>query len=447
MIRKSTFVVLALAALLGGGVYYYQKRHSTPPPPTDAPKPVFTIQAADIQSITLHHLPETDPKTAIQMNRSGDGWQLAQPLNTRADSSAVEGIADGLAGASSTESEPGTPDRQKAYGLDPGSILIEFTMKDGAKHKLLLGNKDFTGSDVYALADSNQSVSLVQDSLLTSADKTADALRDHAVLHIDADQASAVDLKNSSGEIALKKAPSGWSMTRPDAASADSDSVSTLISAVATGKLVSVTSETAGDLAKYGLSSPAVTFTVTNDIGQTSTLIVGKKQGDDYYARDTSRPTIFEIDGELYKKLTQTSADLIDKVPMHVDESTINEIEIHDSNGTIIANRKGATEEWLMLAPDAQKGKSASSWKVFSVLGGLRADEVIEKPSADIVSGLAQPAYELTLTDSASKKRSLRVTKAIGDFVYAQSSDGAAVYKLKKSSLSDLNITPDDLGS
>ena len=100
-----------------------------------------------------------------------------------------------------------------------------------------------------------------------------------------------------------------------------------------------------------------------------------------------------------------------------------------------------------MLAPDAQKGKPASSWKVFTTVGGLRADEVIAKPSADIASALAQPAYELILTDSASKKRTLRLTKAIGDFVYAQSSDGPAVYKLKKSTLSDLNITPDDLAS
>jgi hypothetical protein len=320
-------------------------------------------------------------------------------------------------------------------------------MKDGTKHKLLLGNKDFTGSDVYALADANQSVSLVQDSLMTSADKTADALRDRTVLHINTDQASAMELKNSSGDIAIKKSASGWSMSKPDAASADSDSVSSLISAVANGKLVSVASETPNDLAKYGLANPAITFTTTNDIGQNSTLIVGKKDGDNYYARDTSRPTIFEIDGDLYKKLTQTSADLIDKVPMHVDETAVNEIEIHDSNGTIIANRKAGTEDWLMLAPDAQKGKAASSWKVFSVVGGLRADEVIEKPSAEVTSSLAQPVYEVIFTDSSSKKRTLRVTKAIGDFIYAQSSDGPAVYKLKKSSLSDLDIKPDDLAS
>jgi hypothetical protein len=445
MIRKPTLIVLLLAILLGGGTYYYQKKHSTPAASTDTSKPVFTsMQAADIQSISVQHLPDAQP--AVQMTRSGDGWQLTQPLNTPADSASVQGIADGLAGASSSESEPNTPDRLKAYGLDPGSISIEFTLKNGTKHKVLLGNKGFTGDSVYALVDSNQTVSLLPNSLLTSADKTADDLRDHAVLHIDTDQAASAELKNPSGDIALKKVASGWNMTKPDTAAADSDAVSGLFSAVSNAKMASVSSETPGDLAKYGLANPPITLTITNDIGKASTLIVGKKQGDNYFARDTSRPTIFQIDDDLYKKLTQTSAELLDKTPLHVDESDIKEIEIHDSSGTIIADRKSG-EEWVLQSPDAQKGKTAADWKVFSTIAGLHADEVIEKPGADVLANLAQPAYELILTDNSGKKRTLKVSKESGDFVYAQSSDGPAVFKLKKSSLTDLNITPADLSS
>jgi hypothetical protein len=237
-------------------------------------------------------------------------------------------------------------------------------------------------------------------------------------------------------------------MTKPDTGNADSDAVSSLLSGISTAKMVSVASETPADLAKYGLNNPPVTFTVTNDIGKSATLIVGKKQGDNYYARDTSRPTIFEINADLYKQLTQSPAALLDKTPLHVDESDINQIEIHDSNGVIVAVRKpGPGDEWLMQSPDAQKGKPASTWKVFSVLADLKADEVIEKPSADITASLAQPAYELTLTDKSGKKRTLRVSKAAGDFVYAQSGDSPAVFKLKKASLTDLDIKPADLAS
>jgi hypothetical protein len=414
MIRKSTLIVLVVAVLLGGGVYYYQKKHA---PKDDASttnpsKPVFSIQSADIQSITVQHLPASD--SPIQIARQGDNWQLTSPLHTAADSSSVQGIVDGVAEASYTQTEPSTPDRLKAYGLDPGALSIDFT--------------------------------LLPNSLLTSSDKTADDLRDHAILHLNSDQVSVVELKNSSGDAVLKKSSSGWDMTKPDTAPGDSDAVSALISAVSTGKMMSVASETANDLGKYGLSSPAATIALTNDIGKSSTLIVGKKQGDNYYAQDTSRPTIFEVNDDLYKKLTQAPSALLDKVPMHVDETDINKIEIQGSNGPIAASRQ-AEENWVFDQPDAQKGKAASAWKIFSALSVFRADDVIEKPGAEVVAALAQPAYQLILTDNGGKKRTLRVTKAIGDFIYAQSSDGPAVYKFKKASLSDLDLKPADLAA
>ncbi|MGH9572425.1 MAG: DUF4340 domain-containing protein [Candidatus Acidiferrales bacterium] len=448
MISRSTLIVLILAVLVGGGTYYYQKKHSAPPPSTDTSKPVFpSMQSADIQSITIHHLPE-GKDTTIALNRSGDGWEMIQPLNTPADTSSVQGIADGLAEASSSQSEPGTPDRLKAYGLDPGSIAIDFTTKKGVKHTVLLGNKDFTGDDIYAVVDSQAKVALLPNSLLTSADKTAADLRDKAILHVDTDQAASAELKNSSGDILMKKTSSGWTMTKPDTASADSDAVSSLLSAVSTGKFASVASETPDNLGKYGLSNPAITLTVTNDIGKSATLIVGSKKGDDYYARDTSRPTIFEVDADLYKKLTQTPSELLDKEPLHVDESDINEIQIQGSDGNIVADRKSAgSEEWVVTQPAAQKGKSASAWKVFSVLSGLKADEVIEKPTAAVLANLDHPAYQLTLVDTKGKKRILKVSKASGDFVYAQSSDGPAVFKLKKASFNDLDISPADMAS
>lgn len=451
MISKPTLVILVLAILIGGGTYYYQKKHSAPPAPADASKPVFpSMQSADIQSIAVNHISDAkDPKEAtIEMSRTGDGWQITQPLKTPADTSSVQGIADGLAEASSSQSEPGTPDRLKAYGLDPGVLSIDFTLKNGTKHKVLLGNKDFTGNDVYALVDSQQKVTLLPNSLMTSADKTADDLRDKAVLHVDTDQAKSAELKNPSGDIVMKKTDSGWQMTKPDTGAADSDAVSSLLSAVSSGKFASVASETPDDLGKYGLAHPAVTLTVTDGIGKSTTLIVGSKKGDDYYARDLSRPTVFEIDGDLYKKLAQTPSELLDKEPLHVDESDINEIQIQGSDGNIVADRKSSgSEEWVMSAPAAQKGKSASAWKVFSALSALRADEVIEKPNATILASLAHPAYQLALVDSKGNKKTLKVSGPSGDYIYAQSSDGPAVFKLKKSSLADLDLKPSDLAS
>jgi hypothetical protein len=39
----------------------------------------------------------------------------------------------------------------------------------------------------------------------------------------------------------------------------------------------------------------------------------------------------------------------------------------------------------------------------------------------------------------------VQISKASGDFAYARTSDGAAVYKLKKQALDDLNLKAADL--
>ncbi len=88
-----------------------------------------------------------------------------------------------LASARVSQTEPGTPDRLKVFGLDTPALALDFQMQNGAKHSLRLGKKDFTGVSVYAIVDNAKDVALLPESLLISADKPLQDLRDHSVLH------------------------------------------------------------------------------------------------------------------------------------------------------------------------------------------------------------------------------------------------------------------------
>src|SRR5581483_11993530 len=112
-----------------------------------------------------------------------------------------------------------------------------------------------------------------------------------------------------------------------------------------------VASEKPDDLGKYGLANPAVNLTATDDTGKKFTLEVGKKDGNDYFARDTSRPMIFHVNSELYNQLTKTFADLRDKKVIQIDAANLNRIEIHDDHGTLVASKSGDT--WQIESPDA----------------------------------------------------------------------------------------------
>jgi len=453
MIKKSTLIVLLCAIVLGGAVYYFQWRAGKKTPAfDDASKPAFTMQADDVTSITVSHPGKTD-QPSIRLDYRNGQWTIMQPLDTGADQSAARGIADGLVSARISQTEPGSPDRLKAYGLDPARVELQFQLKNGSQHTVLMGDKDFTGSDVYSVIDGGKSVSLIPLSLETSADKSVDDLRDRNVLHVESGQVASFDLKNSSGEIDAAKQSAKdqpqWKFTKPNSgALADSEGVSSLLSTIGNAKATSIASEQPDNAARDGLAAPSIAFTAITDSGQRLTLLVGKKQGDGYFARDSSRPMIFVINEDLHKKLEDTFTDLRDKSLVHINENDINHMQIQNGSGTVAVSRKQGTEyDWTVDAPNDLKGKNAASWRILSPLTSARADEVLDRAPAGVAEKLAKPAIEVNLTDKNGSKLTVKISVAVGDFVYAQTSAAPGIYKFKKTAFDDLNFKPSDLAS
>jgi hypothetical protein len=446
MIRKSTLFVLLCAVILGAAVYYLEgKRDREKNASGDTSKPVFSIQASDVTSFTLAH-PAQSGQPAIRFEKRNGLWQIVQPIETEADQPTAQGIVDLLAQARASETEPGTPDRLKAYGLDPPQVSVEFQLQNGSKHTLLVGNKDFIGTSVYAVADGAQSVSLLPESLSTSTGKSLDDLRDRNVLHIESEQVASLVLRKAGGELAVSRDKDEWRFSKPSDVLADKDAVDSLLSAVATAKMAGVASEKPENLPKYGLASPALTLTVVDNKGAKLALLVGKKDGDAYFARDVSRPTIFRIRQDLYTKLAQRFSDLRDKQVLHLVADDIQRIQIRGASAEVdMSRKKDNPDEWTIDAPAEQKGKSAASWKVLDPLANLRAEEVIDHPAAGLLAQLAKPAVSLLLAAKNGQETTLRISKPAGDFAYAQASGNPALYKLKKEALDDLNLKPEDL--
>jgi hypothetical protein len=447
MIKKTTLLALLCAVALGGAAYYFDwKKANDEKPSKDATKPAFSFQASDVTSLVLTH-PGQPP---IRFEKHDGTWKIVDPTQTDADESTIDGIVDSVAGAEILQTESGTADRQKAYGLDPPKTSLELQLRNGAKHTLLVGDKSFTGDSVYTIVDGGTSVSLLPELLAEGSSKGLADLRDKTVLRIDGTQVASFDLKNSSGELAASKDASkdksAWKFTKPSDSLASPDAVDSLLQAVGTAKMTSVASETPENLAHYGLASPAVTFTAVDAKGAQSTLLLGKSDGASYFARDVSRPMIFEVNADLYKKLTERFSDLRDKKILHTDAADIRQIQIQDANGSLIVSRKTESpDDWVFGAPADQKGKPAAGSTILDTLGGLQAEDVIDHPPASLLAQLVSPAVSVVLTRHDEKTVTVKVSKVSGDFVYAQASDSTAVYKLKKQVLENLNFKAADL--
>ena len=78
-------------------------------------------------------------------------------------------------------------------------------------------------------------------------------------------------------------------------------------------------------------------------------------------------------------------------------------------------------------------------------LTGLTADEILDHPSPGDLKSLANPQTTVVVTNAKGEKTTIRFSKATGEFVYAQESDGASLYKLKKGAVAGLSLKPADL--
>jgi Domain of unknown function (DUF4340) len=446
MIKKTTLFLLLGAVILGAAVYYFDWRRSqkeSEKPPADATKLAFSIQPQDVMSLVIKH-PANPADPTLQFEKRDEVWRITQPLEARADQASLDGIIDGLSSARVAQTEPGAPDRLKVYGLEPPAVSLEFQLRSGAKHTVALGKKDFTGISVYAIVDDAKDVALLPESLLISSAKSLPDLRDRGVLHIAGDKVVSFDLKNSSGQLSAKKEKDQWEFTKPAGTRGDAGNVSALLTSLGSARWTNVASESPDNLAKYGLASPALTFAAVDDKGKSATLIVGKKEGDQYFARDTSAPMIFLINEDLYKKLAENYNDLRDKKLAHFDPAAIDHVEIHNANGTIICARKSEFE-WTIEEPADLKGKPADISKLFMPLEQASAGQIFDQPAPEIRAILAKPEFEVTLTDKSGKKVTVQVSKESNGFVYARTSESPAVYKLDKQILSDLNFKPGDM--
>ena len=435
-------VVLLAAVALGAAVYYFDWRRSQKEnenPSADAEKPAYSIQPQEVSSLTITH-PGNPSGSVLHFEKRGGVWQVTQPIETQADQFSLEGIVNSLSSSRIAQTEPGTPDRLKMFGLDPPAVAIEFQMQNGAKHRLALGNKDFSGISVYAIVDQAKDVALLPESLLLSANKPLQDLRDRNVLAIVSGEIVSFDLKNPSGQISATKEKDEWKFNRPAEFRGDQGNIDAFLRALGSAKMAAIASESPDNSAKYGLASPAISFTAVDGKGKTSTLVVGKKEDSQYFARDTSRPTIFRIDEELYKKLAQNSGDLRDKKLVHFDPAAIHQVEIHNASGTIVCTRKSEAE-WTVDAPPDQKGKPAEISKLFTPLEQAVAEQIFDQPSADLRAKLAKPVFQAILTEKSGKGLSVQISAASGGFVYARTSQSPAIYKLHQQILSDLSFS------
>ena len=442
--KKSTLILLLVAVLGGALVYYTEIKPGKPrDEEKDESREAFKLNREDINQIVL-----TRAGQNVTFENKDNKWLITQPLNATADESTINSIIGDLVSARITRDIPATAEQLKNFGLTEPKVKLEVKLKNGQSHKIELGDKDFSGSAVYAKIDGGQSIASLSGSLLTSADKDLKDLRDRSVLGgLSQYDIKGLKLNTESGPVALAKEGEGWKLIAPVSGNAEETEVNSLLSEITSAKAADVVSETADDLAKYGLNASKIGLTAQLTSGSERVLSIGSKVDEQYYAKASDRPQIYKIEKALYDKLNVKLASLRSKEFLKVSQDEVTRVQIKNPNiPSLIVEADKDHTKWLIKEPADKKDKEATAFKIFTPLQS-KAEEVLDKPSAAILAKLAKPAVTVKLTFKDGKTAGLNVSAADGDNIYVRVDGNPTVYKLNKTMLESLSFKLDEVVS
>ena len=152
----------------------------------------------------------------IKYERTGDDWEITDPVRTSVEESVVNENYSAFANAKIKRRLNTTPDKLKNFGLEPayGEVIVESI--DGNIVELLIGDEAATRGDLFISFRDSNSVFITSDDLKTEAEKTLFNLRDKKIAHYDKDEVNRIELATKDDTIIIEKSGDEWSMTSPD---------------------------------------------------------------------------------------------------------------------------------------------------------------------------------------------------------------------------------------
>ena len=148
MSRWTTIVVLVLLVAGLGGFYYYDTYSLEPA--REKKESVkgrlwSDLEPKEVEGVTIKRKGET-----LRIKRTDSGWELLEPVKTRADRGAVDGLVTSLSTARVDREVASSPASLDEFGLKTPEVEVTVDVKGKPPRQLLVGGKSPTSAWVFA---------------------------------------------------------------------------------------------------------------------------------------------------------------------------------------------------------------------------------------------------------------------------------------------------------
>jgi hypothetical protein len=438
-----SFVALLVILIALGAYLYFVESKRTPGDAADKKTKVFAVEADKIDEVTVRS--ESGDTTTLKKN--GEAWQIAAPAPATADGAEISGITTNLASLEEQRVIDENPGDLKDFGLAQPRIEIAFK-SGGQEHKLLIGSKTPTGSDLYAKTAAQPRVFLVASYLDSTFNRSTFDLRDKTALKFDRDVTDALEVTSAESVVKFGKVNGSWALTQPASSRSDTAAIEGLLARLSGLQMKKLAAAEAADLKPYGLDKPAATVRIGSGSSQATLLIGSAAEEGNVYAKDASRPAVFTVEASLLDDLKKAPGEYRQKDLF--DARAFNTTRVEAARGTVtstfektaVKDKDGKEEQkWKQTAPSAKDVDGAKVDALLSSITSARADSFVEKPPAG-----AKTEAAFTLTFDEGKKQERVTFLKVGSDGYAVRDDSPGAAKLSAATIDEILKTLDAVG-
>jgi Domain of unknown function (DUF4340) len=430
---RGLLVAVVILGILAGGVYWSERNKAAEDAKeaSGGPSKLVNVKQEDVRKVEIRR---RDAPAVVLERDKANNWQMLAPETWRVDQDETGGLASSYSGLSYDRVVEERATDLAGYGLQPPSLEVIFTAKDGKTRKLMIGDETPTGSAVFAKFEDDPRVFTLPSSTKTSLDKAAKDLRDKRLLTFDPEKLSRVELVAKGGPIEFgRNAKKEWQIVKPKPQRADNGHVEELVRKLKDARMdTSVSDEVAAKAASSFAGGSRVASANLTDSAGTHTIEVRKK-GDDYFARSSGLQGIFKIPSDVGEGLNKALDDFRNKKLFDFAFDDPTSVTVRDGDKQYAIQKSG--EKWL------QGGKQMDAISVQSLIDKLRDLSAIKF----VDNGFTTPIMELSVTSDGGKRvEKVQIAKN-GNSYFARREGEPAIYEVDSKNVEEIQRAAADV--
>lgn len=434
-----TTIIMALIFVLGlAAVLLVNKRDEKKAETTEIEGKLLNIDKNKVNEIKLQ-------PADIHIVKDGETWKIVSPVETEGDKSSIDGLINMFDWVKVERVVSSDPADYTDFGLVPGygKMIIS---SDSTTDTLYVGDKNPTGSFVFARRSGSADVFVTTTSLQTNIEKKLFDLRNKKVLSFETNDVKELLLNTKRVKINLAKTGSVWNMTFPGDYKADNAEVNKITSRLNSENVKEFVDETPVNLQKYGLLNPAVKVELfLGENKAKKTLLIGRADGDKYFAKDESRNPVFLVDSAFVNIFNISVFDLRNKDVADFEPTSADRLELNYSGMTVVCE-KDTADNWFVVAPDSGKAQNFKISSIIRQVSGLKVEEfVTDSPGSLGTYGLSRPEVTCKIYNNDQLLTELLLGKEKNDKIYVKTTDVKSVYLVKKDIIEELKPKLEDI--